>query len=55
MNNIIGSILRHGSTTLGGALAVEGACTVDTTQQALGAGLALIGFVWSIYRGQKTA
>ncbi len=55
MKELIGSVVRHGSTTIGGGLAVGGTCTVDTTQQALGAGLALIGFALSVWKRQKTA
>jgi len=53
MSAIIGGMVRHAMTTAGGALALSGTCTVDTTQTAIGAIVGGAGFLWSMWN--KTA
>jgi hypothetical protein len=50
MINLAGSLLRHGATTGGGALAAVGALASDPATTVVGAVLAVAGFALSAYK-----
>jgi hypothetical protein len=53
LSSIAGSLVRHGATSGGGALAALGVVSGDTVSTAVGGILALGGFLMSAYK-EKT-
>jgi hypothetical protein len=53
MNAIIGLIIRHGLTSVGGALVAKGAVTASEWETAAGALAALVGVALSAWRKYK--
>lgn len=46
---ILGGIIRHGLTAVGGYFVATGALDVGTLETAIGAVVTLIGIAWSIW------
>jgi hypothetical protein len=53
MKDSILGVLRHVLTTAGGAVAAQGHISEDEVSTAVGALLALVGVVWSVWQKRK--
>ena len=53
MKESILGIIRHVLTTAGGAVAAQGHLTTDDVTISVGAILALLGVVWSVWEKRK--
>jgi hypothetical protein len=53
LNAVLGSLLRHGLTTLGGSLVASGIITAADSQAIIGGVVALGGVLLSLYNKKK--
>ena len=55
IGTILGSIARHGLTTIGGSLVTAGYLDKGSTQAFVGGGMVLVGVLWSWWQKKGQA